>query len=135
MDNENMFQILNARLTRDPELKYTPTQLASCNLTVAKDRTVKNKEGKEEKKTYFLRFTIFGKQAEALADYSAKGKRVNIYGHFESTNKTDSEGNNKTYENKVVDRIVFIDFKDRPKETPKEPEPPAFTELEADIPF
>lgn len=131
MDNENMFQILEARLTRDPEIKYTPTQLASCNLTVAKNRTVKNKEGKEEKKTYFLRFTIFGKQAENLATYSGKGLRVNIYGHFESVTKPDNEGNNKTYENKVVDRITYIDFKTKALD----PEPPAFSEIDADIPF
>ena len=126
MNNENMFQILEARLTRDPEIKYTPTQLASCNLTVAKDRFIK-----EEKKTDFLRFTIFGKQAENLATYSGKGLRVNIYGHFESVTKPDNEGNNKTYENKVVDRISFIDFKNKTQE----PEPPAFSEIDADIPF
>ena len=126
MNNENMFQILEARLTRDPEIKYTPTQLASCNLTVAKDRFIK-----EEKKTDFLRFTIFGKQAENLATYSGKGLRVNIYGHFESVTKPDSDGNNKTYENKVVDRITYIDFKAKTQE----PEPPAFSEIDADIPF
>lgn len=126
MNNENMFQILEARLTRDPEIKYTPTQLASCNLTVAKDRFVK-----EEKKTDFLRFTIFGKQAENLATYSGKGLRVNIYGHFESVTKPDNDGNNKTYENKVVDRITYIDFKAKAQD----PEPPAFSEIDADIPF
>lgn len=121
-----MFQILEARLTRDPEIKYTPTQLASCNLTVAKDRFIK-----EEKKTDFLRFTIFGKQAENLATYSGKGLRVNIYGHFESVTKPDNDGNNKTYENKVVDRITYIDFKAKAQD----PEPPAFSEIDADIPF
>lgn len=131
MNNENMFQILEARLTRDPELKFTPTQYASCNITVAKDRFIKNKEGKEEKKTDFLRFTIFGKQAENLATYSGKGLRMSIYGHFESVTKPDNEGNNKTYENKVVDRISFIDFKNKTQD----PEPPAFSEIDADIPF
>lgn len=132
MMNNNYFQFIGARLTRDPEIKYTPTQIAMCNLIIAVNHWVKNKNGEWENKTDFPRVTVYGKTAESLADYSAKGLRVNVFGRI----KTGSyEKNGMTFytTNLVVDSLDIVDFKDRPKE--KEPEPPAFTEFEADIPF
>ena len=75
----NRFEITNARLTRDPEVKYTPTQTAICNLLLATDRYVKG-----EKKTDFPRVTVFGKDAENLDRLSGKGLRVNVFGRIET---------------------------------------------------
>lgn len=127
--NNNYFQFIGARLTRDPEIKYTPTQKAFCNLTLAIDTGYG-----EKKTTNFPRVSVWDKTAEVLATYSAKGLRVNVYGHI-ATRSYEKDGKTNYTTDMVVDQLDIVDFKDRPKETPKEPEPPAFTELEADIPF
>lgn len=133
--NNNYFQFIGARLTRDPEIKYTPTQKAFCNLTLAIDTGYG-----EKKTTNFPRVSVWDKTAETLATYSAKGLRVNVYGHI-ATRSYEKDGKTNFVTDMVVDSLDIVDFKgirsikDRPKESPKEPEPPAFTELEADIPF
>ena len=53
--------ILIGRITKDPELRYTPNNTAVTNVTVAVDRPVRQGE---EKQADFIRVTVFGKQAE-----------------------------------------------------------------------
>ena len=121
---ENYFQFINARLTKDPEIKYTPTQKAICNLVLATDRGYG-----EKKKTFFPRVTLFGNDAENLEKYSAKGLRVNVYGHIE-TGSYESNGKTIFTTDLVVDGITYVDFK-----TKTENPVPDFKPIDADIPF
>lgn len=120
----NEFTFTGARLTKDPEVKYTPTQVASCNLMLAVDTGYG-----EKKHTDFPRVTVFGKTAEGLDKYTAKGLRVNVFGHIQ-TGSYQKDGKTVYTTDLIADRIEYVDFK--PKGNP---EPPKFTELEADIPF
>ena len=106
---------LIGRLTRDPEVKYTPTQVAIGNFTIAIDRPVKQGE---EKQTDFPRITVFGKQAENCEKFLAKGSLVGIQGRLET---------NGQYMNVKADRVEFLERK-------KEPEP-HFEQIDGDIPF
>lgn len=120
----NEFKFTLARLTRDPEVKYTPTQVAICNLLLAVDRYVKG-----EKKTDFPRVTVFGKDAESLATYSGKGLRVNISGRIETGSY--KKGEDTIYTNNLIcERLEIVDFKGKPKEVA-----PDFIEVDGDIPF
>lgn len=105
---------LVGRLTRDPEVKYTPTQMAIGNFTIAIDRPTKG----EEKKTDFPRITVYGKQAENCEKFLAKGSLVGIQGRLET---------NGQYTNVSADRVEFLERK-------KEPEP-HFEQIDGDIPF
>jgi len=68
--------VLIGRLTRDPEVRYTPdSQMAVATFTVAIDRPVR--QGKE-KQTDFPRITVFGKQAENCERFLAKGRLVGV---------------------------------------------------------
>lgn len=129
----NEFTLTLARLTRDPEVKYTPTQVASCNLMLAVDTGYGDK-----KRTDFPRVTVWGKTAEGLDKYTAKGLRVNVYGHIQ-TGSYQKDGKTIYTTDLIADRVEYVDFKDRDtknhEEKPKDPEPPAFKEIEADIPF
>ena len=120
----NRFELTGARLTRDPEVKYTPTQTAICNLTVAIDTGYG-----EKKRTDFPRVTVFGKDAENLEKYSAKGLRVNVSGRIE-TRSYESEGKKVYTTDLIAERIEFVDFKERETFTPNE-----FKGINADIPF
>ena len=122
--NMNEFKFTLARLTRDPEVKYTPTQVAICNLLLAIDRYVKG-----EKKTDFPRVTVFGKDAENLAIYSGKGLRVNISGRIETGSYKKGEDTIFT-NNLICERLEIVDFKEKPKEVS-----PDFIEVDGDIPF
>ena len=124
--------ILIGRLTRDPEVRYTPTQTAICNLVVAIDTGYGDK-----KETDFPRVTVYGKGAESLATYSAKGLRVNVFGRIK-TGSYVKDGKTVYTTDLVADRIEFVDFKDKGiKVDYKESSDPVpeFKEIDADIPF
>lgn len=123
----NRFEFTNARLTRDPEVKYTPTQTAICNLVVAVDRYVKG-----EKKTDFPRVTVFGKDAENLDRLSAKGLRVNVFGRIETGSYMKNDETIYTT-NLICDRLEIVDFKNDKEE--KTEVVPDFKEIDGDIPF
>lgn len=130
--NMNEFKFTLARLTRDPEVRYTPTQVAICNLLLAVDRYVKG-----EKKTDFPRVTVFGKDAENLATYSGKGLRVNVFGRIETGSY--KKGEDTIYTNNLIcERLEIVDFKDKGiKVDYKESSDPVpeFNGVDADIPF
>lgn len=118
----NRFEFTGARLTNDPEVKYTPTQVAICNLLLAIDTGYGDK-----KRTDFPRVTVFGRGAEMLDKYSAKGLRVNVFGKVE-TNSYEKDGKMIYVTNLVADRIEFVDFRnDDPV--------PDFKPIDGDIPF
>lgn len=119
----NKFELIGARLTKDPEVKYTPTQIASCNLLLAIDSGYG-----EKKRTDFPRVTVFGKSAESLAMYTAKGLRVNVYGHIQ-TGSYQKDGKTIYTTDLIADRIEYVDFK------PKEEPAPEFSGVNEDIPF
>ena len=116
----NRFTITGARLTKDPEVKYTPTQTAMCNLTLAVDTGYG-----EKKRTDFPRVTVFGKDAENLEKMSAKGLRVNVFGRIETGSYKKGEDTVYTT-NLICEKIEFVDFKEKT---------PDFSNITGDIPF
>ncbi len=105
--------VLVGRLTRDPEVKYTPTQMAIGNFTIAIDRPT------QEKKTDFPRITVYGNQAENCEKFLSKGSLVCVQGRLET---------NGQYTNVSADRVEFLEWKK------KEPEP-EFEHINENIPF
>ena len=79
--------ILIGRLTRDPELVYTPgNQTAVTRFSIAVDRRDK------EKTADFIRITVFGKQAENCDRYLHKGKQVAVNGRIQTGSYKNREG-------------------------------------------
>jgi single-strand DNA-binding protein len=68
--------ILMGRLTKDPELRYTSTNMAVCNFTIAINRRF-SKQG-EEKQADFIPIVAFDKTAEFCGKYYTKGRLVAI---------------------------------------------------------
>lgn len=111
---------LIGRLTVDPVCKYTPTQMAIMNMTLAIDRNTK------EKKTDFPRVTVYGKQAENCEKYLKKGMKVAVEGHLETSSYKKGEDTIFTM-NVSADRVEFIEWADEEK--------PDFSKIDGDIPF
>ena len=102
--------ILTGRLTRDPELRYTGSQMAVAKFSIAVDRIVR---AGEEKKADFPRITVFGKQAENCEKYLAKGRMVGIQGRLQTGSYQDKDGKTVYTTDVIADRVEFLEWGDR----------------------
>src|ERR1700712_1110084 len=99
--------ILIGNLGADPELKYTPSSRALCNLRIATTEVYKDKGGQRQEKTEWHRVTVWGDQAENCSKYLAKGRSVYIEGKLQ-TRTYDKEGQKHYATDVVADRVVFL---------------------------
>ena len=90
--------ILLGRLTRDPEVRYTPTGKVVCQFTLAVDRPFANQEGQRE--ADFIPVVIWGKQAETCGNSLTKGQRAD-----------GKDGNKRWITEVIADRFEFIERK------------------------
>ncbi len=103
--------VLIGRLTRDPDVRYTSTQLAIARFSLAIDRG-KDREG-NDRGADFPSVVVFGKQAENCERYLAKGKLVAIQGRIQ-TGSYEKDGR-KIYTTEVVaERVKFLEWGDSP---------------------
>ncbi|HTA20164.1 MAG TPA: single-stranded DNA-binding protein [Polyangia bacterium] len=99
--------ILIGNLGADPELKYTPSSRALCNLRIATTEVFKDKSGVKQERTEWHRVTVWGDQAENCSKYLAKGRSVYIEGKLQ-TRSYDKEGQKHYATDVVADRVVFL---------------------------
>ncbi len=74
------------------ELKYLSTGLACCEFPVAANERWKNKQGVVQKRTEWTTVRLYGKQAEALAQYIYKGRQIQVEGKQRTDKWTDQDG-------------------------------------------
>ncbi len=98
------------RLTRDPELRYTPSGKAVCKFGLAINRSYKNQEGNNVEDTLFINISSWGRQAEHCSQYLKKGKRVAINGELRSNNWQDREGNKRVTYEISARSVQFLDY-------------------------
>jgi single-strand DNA-binding protein len=100
--------VLIGRLTRDPELKFTPgTGTAVATFTLAVDRRF-SKENKKE--ADFIPVVVWGKQAESTANYMRKGKLMGISGRIQ-TRSYDAKDGTKRYVTEIVaEEVQFLEY-------------------------
>ena len=97
--------VLIGRLTRDPELRKTQSGQSVCTFTVAVDR-IPGKDGTEG--ADFPSCVAWGKTAEILTTYAAKGSQIAIRGRLQTRSYEDKEGR-KVYVTEVVaDQIQLL---------------------------
>lgn len=100
---------LVGRLTKDPELRYTPDGKAVSNITLAVNRNFRNTAGDYE--ADFVHCTIWNKTAENTAQYCRKGSIIGITGRIQ-TRRYDNQEGKKVYVTEVVAELVqFIGTK------------------------
>ncbi|MBO5930465.1 MAG: single-stranded DNA-binding protein [Clostridia bacterium] len=101
--------ILVGRLTKDPELRSTPSGAMVCSFTVACDRRFV-KQG-EERKADFINCIAWRQAAESISKYFAKGHRIALEGSIQTRSWTDNEGKNRYAMEVVVDQWEFAQSK------------------------
>lgn len=122
---------LIGRLTKAPELRYTESNKAIANFTVAIDRQYTNSQG--EKETDFINIVTFQKQAENVKKYVTKGSQVAIDGRIQTRNYEDKDGKRVYVTEVIADRMQFLDTKKEEKSPVNEVESPVKSGLSDDV--
>ncbi len=125
---------LVGRLTRDPEIKYTQTQMAVARFTLAVDRMFK-KEGQPT--ADFINITVWGKVAENVGKYIGKGRLVSVSGRIQTRSWDDKDGKRQFATEVVADSVQFLDRASETASRSDEGENFGFSPVEGedDLPF
>ena len=97
------------RMTKDPEMRRTPTGVAVTSFTLAVDRDFKEKGG--EKETDFIEVVCWRNTAEFVEKYFSKGRVAAASGRLQIRSWTDKEGNKRRTAEVVADNVYFGDSK------------------------
>ena len=102
--------IINGRLGKDPEIKYTANGQGIANLSVATSETWKDKQTQEkQEKTEWHRVVVFGPSAEWVGERFRKGDLIFINGKNQTRKWQDSSGQDKYTTEVVADRFHGIE--------------------------
>jgi single-strand DNA-binding protein len=99
---------LMGNLTRDPELRHTPGGTAVADLGVAVNETFTNKDGKRVESKCFADVVAWGKQAEACAQYLAKGAPVLVEGGLQFDQWETDKGEKRSRLRVRASRVQFV---------------------------
>ncbi len=103
---------LMGNLTRDIELKHTPSDQSVATIGVAVNRRYTTKEGEKREETTFVDCEAWGRTAEIMSQYLSKGRGVFIEGRLKLDQWEDREtGKNRSKLKVVIDNFQFVDSK------------------------
>jgi single-strand DNA-binding protein len=100
--------VLVGNLTRDPELRHTPSGTAVCNLRLAVNTRRKDETGQWVDKPNYFDITVWGNQGERCAQYLSKGRPVAVDGRLEWREWETPEGNKRQAVDVVADTVQFL---------------------------
>ena len=135
--------LLMGNLTRDPELRYTPSGTAVTDFGMAINRRFTTRDGEKREETCFVEITLFGKQAETFCEYMSKGRRVFIEGRLRFDSWTTQDGQKRSRLRVMGERFQFMGGprgaapeKEQKAPAPAKEEPPEEgLNLDEEIPF
>lgn len=99
--------ILIGRLTKDPELRYTPNGVAVATFTLAVDRNFTNQQGQRE--ADFINIVAWRGLAENVANYLKKGKLTAVEGKIQTRHYDNNDGKRVYVTEIVADNVRFLE--------------------------
>ena len=105
--------IVLGRLTKAPEVRYTPSQKVVAQFTLAVDRPFLNQEGKRE--ADFIPVVVWGKIAEMVGNSCQKGHRLLVEGRLQIRNFDAKDGTKHWVTEIIANSVEFIERKETPK--------------------
>lgn len=102
--------VLVGRLTRDPELKFTPNGAAVATFTLAVNRNFTNQSGQRE--ADFINCVIWRKPAETLANYAKKGTLLGVTGRIQTRSYDNPQGQRVYVTEIVAETFQLMESKD-----------------------
>lgn len=101
--------VLVGRLTRDPELKYTPNGIPVATFTLAVNRTFSNQHG--EREADFINCVVWRKPAENVANFLKKGSLAGVDGRIQTRTYEGQDGKRMYFTEVVADSVQFLEPK------------------------
>lgn len=132
--------ILVGNLGQDPDLRYTASNNAICNITIATSESWKDKNtGATQEKTEWTRVVMFRKLAEIAGEYLKKGSKVYIEGKLQTRKWQDKQGMDRYTTEVIADQMQMLDSRNtepcqRPQSVQETPAASA-NAFDDDIPF
>lgn len=120
--------ILMGHLGSDPEVRYTQGGTAVANFRMATSETWTDKNKEKQENTEWHRIVAWGKTAELVGEYLAKGRQVHVIGKLQTREWTDKENRKQWTTEIVAQEITFVGSKDG---SSRRPEPPPQEERNA----
>lgn len=106
----NRVQLIG-NLTRDPELRYTPSGTAVCTFGLATNRSWTTDTGEKHEETEFHRIVAWNKLAELCSQFLVKGRKVYVEGRLATRSWTGQDGQQKSTTEVVIDDMILLDSK------------------------
>lgn len=113
----NRVQLIG-NLTRDPELRYTPSGAAVCTFSLATNRSWTTDSGEKKEEVDFHRIVSWNKLAELCSQFLVKGRKVYVEGRLSTRSWTAQDGAQRSTTEVVIDDMILLDNK-RPEGTPQ----------------
>ncbi|EUJ31001.1 ssDNA-binding protein [Listeria floridensis FSL S10-1187] len=101
--------VLVGRLTKDPELRYTPAGVAVATFTLAVNRTFTNQQG--EREADFINCVVWRKPAENVANFLKKGSLAGVDGRVQTRNYEGQDGRRVYVTEVVAESVQFLEPK------------------------
>ncbi len=102
--------MLIGRLGKDPEIKYTPSEVAVVTLNMATNTSYKSQDGEIVEKTEWHRVVIWRKTAEMISQYAKKGDLVYIEGKLATRSWDDKDGNKQYMTEIQAEQVQILQF-------------------------
>lgn len=99
--------ILMGNLTRDPELRTTPTGQTVCSFSLAVNRTWRNKDGEQQEAVDFIDCNAWGKAGEIIEQYMQKGRAILVSGRLQQRS-WEQDGQKRSKVEVVVEDFNFV---------------------------
>lgn len=100
--------ILLGNLTRDPELRYLPSNAAVCEFGIAVNRRWRDKDGNQQDEVCFVDVSAWGRQGETIHQYMTKGRPILIEGRLKYDTWTAQDGAKRSKLSVVVENFTFV---------------------------
>ncbi len=100
--------IIVGNITRDPELRSTPSGTQVCGFSVAVNRNYRDGSGEQKENVSFFDCSAWGKSGEIIAQYAKKGSGILVSGRLEQRSWEDKEGQKRSRVEIVVEDFNFI---------------------------
>ena len=101
--------VILGRLTKDVDVRYTPSSKVVCSFTLAVDRPFLNQEGKRE--ADFIPVVVWGKAAELCGNSLAKGHRILVEGRLQIRSYDGKDGNRHWVTEVIANNVEFVERK------------------------
>ena len=116
--------LLIGNLTRDPELRYTPSGAAVCTFGIATNRVYTASDGNKKEETEFIRIVSWNKLAELCSQLLSKGRKVYVEGRLQTRNWETPDGQSRQTTEVVIDDMRILDSRRVVEEGSEEVEEP-----------